>query len=138
MTDDFRSHSSETRTLTIERPQSDHSIIVSTDISTAISLTFGVIANLNGIAASCGDVIPTSLLQKLHNLRVCTGIFSHKYVPSCGNVSVQVSPVVNDLRGVIRCRVTILIDRPQPDSRGLMKVARAHGSKVRAKFFFRT
>jgi hypothetical protein len=35
-------------------------MIVSADISTAISLTFGLIANLIGTKASCGDVVPTS------------------------------------------------------------------------------
>jgi hypothetical protein len=108
MTDDFRSRSSETERLSIEGPQSDHSMIVSADSSTAISLAFGLIANLNGTTASCGDVVPTSRLARLPNLCVRIGKIANRYVKSCANFSAQVSAVVKYLRGVIRSRVKIL------------------------------
>jgi hypothetical protein len=124
MTDDFRSHSPETHSLSMEGPQADHSMIVSADISTAIWLIFGLIANLNPTTAACGDAVP---IAKLPNLCVCTGKIANKYVQSCANVSAQGSSVVKDLEGVIRCRVNILRDRPHPDSRVFIEVVRAHG-----------
>jgi hypothetical protein len=129
MTNDFRSRSYATERLSIEGPQSDHSMIVSADISTAISLAFGLIANLNGTTASCGDVVPTSRLSRLPNLCVRIGKIANRYVKSCANFSAQGSAVVKDLRDVIRSRVKILRDRPHPDSRVFKNVVRAHGSK---------
>jgi hypothetical protein len=129
MTNDFRSRSYETERLSIEGPQPDHSMIVSADISTATSLAFGLIANLNGTTASCGDVLPTSRLARLPNLCVRIGKIANRYVQSCANFSAQGSAVVKDLRSVIRSRVKILRDRPHPDSRVFKNVVRAHGSK---------
>jgi hypothetical protein len=110
-------------------------MIVSADISTGISFIFGLIANLNGTTASCGDVVPTSRLARLPNFCVRIGRIANKYVQRCANFSAQDSSVVIDIRGVISSRVNILRDRHHSDSCVFMKFVRVHRWKIRVNSF---